>query len=92
MKYTFDAYGIDQYLYAVNDSAWNMIDRNDIRYDYPVEPIYPLKWFITFGKAPKEFIEKLLKVQPRVIAKIILDNVDEDCMYIIRLIEKRINK
>ena len=92
MKYTFDPYGIDLYTAAVNDSAWKLIDRKDLQYNYPVEPVYPLKWFLCFGKAPKEFIEALLKVRPSVIAKVIMDNVDDDTMDIVRKIGNRIGQ
>lgn len=91
MKAIDIAYALDKYTDAVNDLAWKMIINENIPYSYPVEPVYPLKWFLTFGKPPKEFIEKLLKVKPRIIARAITDNIDDDCMDIIRKVGQLIN-
>lgn len=85
------AYSLDKYTDKVNVLAWKMIVNKNIPYDYPVEPVYPLKWYLTFGKAPVEFIEKLLKVKPAIIANVIIENVDDNCMDIIRIIGKLIN-
>ena len=43
-KYPFDCYGIDQYIYAVNDSAWRMLNKQDRQWMFGTEPVYPLNW------------------------------------------------
>ena len=84
------AYDLDRFLRDTNDLAWKTIIEKEIKYEYPVEPIYPLSWFICYGKAPKQFVDSLLNNRPSKIAKILVDNCDESCMEIVRLIEQAI--
>lgn len=71
-KYPFDCYGIDQYIYAVNDSAWKILNKEDRAWHFGTEPVYPLNWYISSGRAPTPFIKRLLTVRPDVIARILI--------------------
>jgi len=84
-------YDLTNFLADTNDIAWKIIDREDIGYNYPVEPIYPLNWFICYGKAPAEFINNLLDSKPSNIARILVDRMDDDSMDIVRIIENVID-
>lgn len=72
-KYPFDCYGIDQYIYAVNDSAWRILNKQDKPWIFGTEPVYPLNWYISSGRAPTPFIKQLLTVRPDVIARILVN-------------------
>ena len=65
-------YGIDQYLYAVNDSAWRILNRSNTPWMYGTQPVYPLNWYISSGRAPTPFIRQLLTIRPDVIARILI--------------------
>ena len=71
-KYPFDCYGIDQYIYAVNDSAWRMLNKQDRQWMFGTEPVYPLNWYISSGRASTPFIKLLLTVRPDIIARIMI--------------------
>ena len=88
-KYPFDCYGIDQYLYAVNDSAWRILNRSDTPWMYGTQPVYPLNWYISSGRAPTPFIRQLLTIRPDVIARILLKGgSDQD---VVQRIKNRIH-
>lgn len=84
------SYDLTNFLNDTNDCAWAIVNREEIDLNSYVEPIYPLNWFICYGKAPKEFIDKLLKSSPRKIARIIIRNWEDDSSDIIRKIEQSI--
>jgi len=71
-KYPFDCYGIDKYIYAVNDSAWKILNKEDRQWFFGTEPVYPLNWYISSGRASSMFIRKLITVRPDVIARILV--------------------
>lgn len=88
-KYPLSCYGIDQYLYAVNDSAWRMLNRSATPWMYGTQPVYPLNWYISSGRAPTPFIRQLLTVRPDVIARILLKGgSDQD---VVQRIKNRIH-
>ena len=70
-KYPLDPFGIDQYLYAVEDSVLNQFDR----FDYPVLPsaaVAPLRWYIATGRASSAWLKSLLSIRPDAIARRLL--------------------
>ena len=70
-KYPLDPYGIDQYLYAVEDSAVKL----SYRYDYPFRMtavVAPLRWYIATGRASAAWLRTLLSIRPDVIARRLL--------------------
>jgi hypothetical protein len=71
-KYPFDCYGIDQYIYAVNRSAWSMLNRADRAWPLGTEPVFPLNWYISSGRAPTPFIKTMLSIRPDVIARVLV--------------------
>lgn len=71
-KYPFDCYGIDQYLQAVNNAAWRILNKEDRQWFFGTEPVYSLNWYISSGRAPSSFIRKLLSIRPDVIARVLL--------------------
>lgn len=87
-----DQYDVDDYLDQVNDIAWQIINKKDLNWVYPTEPIYPLKWYICYGKAPAEFVRTLIKFGKWTIANILVTYRDNDNMDIVRKIERRITK
>ena len=70
--YPFDAYGIDQYLYAVNDSAWRILNKADRPWVFGTEPVYPLRWYVATGRASAPFMKSMLTIRPDVIARLLL--------------------
>ena len=72
MKYEFNQYGIDQYITAVNDSAWRMLNKADRSWTFGTEPVYPLNWYISSGRASTPFIKGLLTIRPDCIARILI--------------------
>lgn len=89
-KYTFDCYGIDLYTDAVNDSAWRMLNRQDLPWRFGTEPVYPLRWYIASGRASSPFIRKLLSIRPDVIARILISGGSDQ--EIVSRIKARIEK
>ena len=87
-KYPVDPYGIDQYLYDVNDSAWKLIDRSGRGWCFGTEPVAALKRYIVFGRATAPFLEKLLSVRPDCIARILVGGGSEQD--VMTMIKKRI--
>ena len=70
--YSFNIYGINQYLHAVNKSAFEMLSRAGRTWPLGTDPVYPLNWYISSGRAPSPFIQQLLTVRPDVIARILI--------------------
>lgn len=81
---------LDDCLDRINDLAWEIISKKDLQWVYPTEPIYPLKWYICYGKAPVEFIKAVMNFGKRTLANILVTWRDNDTMDIIRKIERRI--
>lgn len=81
---------LDECLDRINDLAWEIINKKDLQWVYPTEPIYPLKWYICYGKAPVEFIKAVMNFGKRTLANILVTWRDNDTMDIIRKIERRI--
>ena len=77
-KYPFCAWGIDQYLYAVDDSAQKMINRRDldnfhfVQWPFSASPVAPLRWYVSTGRMPTPSLKTLLSVRPDVIARLLL--------------------
>lgn len=71
-KYSLSPYGIDNYLYAVNNSAWKMLNSSSRTWYFGTEPVYPLRWYIASGRASTPFLKSLLTVRPDVIARILI--------------------
>ena len=70
-KYPLSPFGIDQYLYAVEDSAYKLSDRYD--YPFPVSVVAaPLRWYIATGRASGSWLRSLLSIRPDVIARRLL--------------------
>lgn len=70
-KYTLDPFGIDNYLYAVEDSCIKQFSR----YDYPYSiqnAVSPLRWYIATGRASAAWLRVLLSIRPDVIARRLL--------------------
>ena len=82
-KYSLSPFGIDQYLYAVEDSAWKIINRTEVspRFEgWPLtaSPVAPLRWYISTGRIPTPFLKTLLTVRPDVIARLLLKGGTDD--------------
>lgn len=70
-KYPLDPWGIDNYLYAVEDSICKQYDR----FDYPFMLCYaiaPLRWYIESGRASAAWLKILLSIRPDVVARRLL--------------------
>lgn len=70
-RYPLDPFGIDCYLYDVEDSCI----RQSSRFDYPFRPsaaVAPLRWYIATGRASAGWIRILLSIRPDVIARRLL--------------------
>ena len=92
-KYPLDPWGIDQYLYAVEDSAWKLIDK----YEYPFNRsciAAPLRWWISTGRSSASWLKTLLSVRPDVIARRLLQGgSDQEIMERVnKLIAERMGK
>ena len=81
---------LDDCLDRINDLAWEIINKKDLQWVYPTEPIYPLKWYICYGKAPVEFIKAVMNFGKWTLANILVTWRDNDTMDIVRKIERRI--
>ena len=71
-KYPFGCYGIDMYIFDVNRAAWRMLNRKEQEWPLGTQPVYPLNWYISSGRASTPFIKVLLTIRPDVIARLLL--------------------
>lgn len=84
MKYSISPFGIDQYLYAVEDSAYKILDRKGkTDFSFPewpssASPVAPLRWHIAAGRMPTPSLKALLTVRPDVIARLLLQGGTDD--------------
>ena len=90
-KYPFSAWGFDQYMFAVNDMAWKLIDQCNIDWPFATQPVYPINWYCSTGRASAQFIKALLDIRPDVIARRLVHpgSDDEVLSRIIPLVQKR---
>ena len=90
-KYPFCAFGIDEYIYAVHDSAWRLHFNHQDKYPFIQSyPEAPLRWWIYTGRASGVQISTLLAIRPDVIARLCLQGGSDQ--EIVDRIRTRINQ